>query len=81
MKNKIDYLFWKRTWFRLIFILIPILPVGLGLLISSIINADGETTRTIVMVSYAGIFLLGILDNNNMDGCDKKLSWRDDSRQ
>jgi len=77
IKQKIDYLFWKRTWFRLIFLMTPILAIIIGLGCEAIFDIeDFENVRTIMMISYGALFLLGMLDNDNIDGCDRKLTWR-----
>jgi len=79
IKYLIDYLFWKRTWFRLWFIILPIVPLGLTFFIGFFIyllggNPYEEGMKNVFIALYGGLFVLGMYDNNNMDGCDKKLT-------
>jgi len=76
LKNKIDYLFWKRTWFRIFFIAIPIVPAIITFALIYFLDITGESGKSTFIIVYISSILLGILDNNNIDGCDKKLTWR-----
>lgn len=71
MKRWIDYLFWKRTWFRMIFILFPVLAFFVTILLYWLFNVDFKST---LIITYVIFFILGIIDNDNMDGVDMPLS-------
>jgi len=73
IKAWIDYLFWKRTWFRFVFILIPIVPYLISYLFCWIIIGDMELVGKVLICVFLIFLGLGLLDNNNMDGCDKPL--------
>lgn len=80
IKSMIDYLFWKRTWFRLFFIMLPIAPILLTIGVCYLVYLVGGDPQPFLKptltISFLVLFLLGIEDNHNMDGCDKKLKWK-----
>jgi hypothetical protein len=73
MKKYIDYLFWKRTWFRMFFVMIPtwLVPVVYLLYKLNWLPSDsktgGDDTRLLISILYLCGFGLGILDNENVD--------------
>ena len=72
IKPWIDYLFWKRTWFRLAFIMFPIFPAGVSFLFCWATNSL-EYFRETFGLTFLFLFVIGMEDNDNMDGCDKPL--------
>lgn len=76
MKEKIDFLFWKRTWFRLFFVIFPIAPVLFSaFFVFTLGITDIDVVKSLFGGAFVVLFLGGMADNNNMDGCDKKLTW------
>ncbi len=66
VKKYIDYLFWKRTWFRLLFIMLPTLAIVLGLCINHFFGFMFNINKTIMTI-YLILFLVAMYDNNNID--------------
>lgn len=66
MKKYIDYLFWKRTWFRLLFIMLPTLAIVLGLCINHFFGDMININKT-VMTIYLVLFIAAMYDNKNID--------------
>lgn len=66
VKKYIDYLFWKRTWFRLLFIMIPTLAIVLGLCINHFFGMMFNINKTIMTV-YLLLFIVAMYDNSNID--------------
>jgi hypothetical protein len=66
MKKYIDYLFWKRTWFRGIFILLGI-PSFIIIYLMVKYDFNNETARGVGIAVYLLLFILGLLDSNNID--------------
>jgi hypothetical protein len=66
MKKYIDYLFWKRTWFRVLFILLPTLAIALVLCVNHFFGKIFDTNKT-MMVIYFILFILAMVDNKNVD--------------
>lgn len=67
IKKYIDYLFWKRTWFRALFILIPTLSIIISLLINHLANEKLFDIRKSIMTIYFVLFIAAMIDNNNID--------------
>ncbi len=73
MKKYIDYLFWKRTWFRMFFVMIPtwMVPVVYALyklhLLPKDADTGGDDTRLFISIMYLCGFALGIFDNDEVD--------------
>ena len=66
MKKYIDYLFWKRTWFRVIFVMLPIIPFSLIVLL--VFNGiDRETADGLAIALAVALLVLAILDNDDVD--------------
>jgi len=66
MKKYIDYLFWKRTWFRVLFILLPTTAIVLGLCINHFFEPIFNINK-IMMTVYLILFFLAMYDNNDVD--------------
>lgn len=66
MKKYIDYLFWKRTWFRVLFLVIPVAAILLIMLLQSA-GLDQQLAKNITCVVYFFLFAFGVSDNENMD--------------
>lgn len=77
IKSLIDYLFWKRTWFRMLFIIIPILPITFTFIIcysAYLLGSDPQPfLKPSLIWSLLTLYALGLHDNDNMDGCDEPL--------
>ena len=65
MKKYIDYLFWKRTWFRLFFILIPGWIVSFALILG--IGEPDSNKRYTYIICTIIIWILAMIDTGNMD--------------
>lgn len=67
IKKYIDYLFWKRTWFRALFILIPTLSIIIALSINHLVNEKLFDIKKTIMVMYFVLFIAAMYDNDNVD--------------
>ena len=65
MKKYIDYLFWKRTWFRVFFILIPTWIVPVAYFIG--IGAEGSDLRKAYGFFVILLWIACIVDNKEVD--------------
>lgn len=66
MKKYIDYLFWKRTWFRVLFLFLPIIPFGLIIFLRCN-GVDEKTAKNIASLMMIMLWAAGIYDNENVD--------------
>lgn len=66
IKKYIDYLFWKRTWFRALFIAIPTVAIMLGLCINHFFGLMLNINKTITAI-YLLLFFIAMYDNDHID--------------
>lgn len=66
IKKYIDYLFWKRTWFRLLFIILPTLAIALVLCVNHFFGLTFNINKTIMAV-YFILFIVAMYDNDDID--------------
>lgn len=67
IKKYIDYLFWKRTWFRALFILIPTAAIVMALVINHATNEKFFDIKKSIMTIYLILFSVAMIDNDNID--------------
>lgn len=66
MKKYIDYLFWKRTWFRILFIILPTLAIIFGVCVNYYFGDMFNINKT-VMALYLFMFIIAMYDNKGVD--------------
>lgn len=71
IKEWIDYLFWKRKWFRM-FLLFPVWLLPIGYFMSKHIDMQPDSKcRMLLMFLYIIPLSLALLDNDNVDSPKK----------
>lgn len=67
IKKYIDYLFWKRTWFRIPFIVLPTLAIIITILINDYMKEKVFNVNKIASFIYLVLFSLAMYDNKDVD--------------
>lgn len=74
MKKYIDYLFWKRTWFRMLFVLFPSWLLICVLVAYYILPDHGSmllpyewTIKNIICAVYITTVVCAMIDNEDID--------------
>lgn len=67
IKKYIDYLFWKRTWFRVFFIMLPTSSIISALVINHVAEEKNFDIQKSIMIIYFLLFFTARVDNDNID--------------
>lgn len=65
LKRYIDYLFWKRTWFRIFFVLIPSWIVPFAYFLG--FGEPNSDIRNIYCLAIVLMWMIALSDNDNID--------------
>lgn len=76
MKKWIDYLFWKRTWFRM-FLIFPLWLLPIGYYMSKNCDMSPDSSgRSLLCLIYIIPVVLALIDNENVDNPPRPKIFR-----